>query len=227
MRRIDDGIWVVERPFKLFGAEFGNRMTVIRLADGKLLLHSPVSLDPQLRAEVEALGPVEYLLTPNTFHGLHVGQWSATYPHAHVFDARDERTLSHFAPMLEMRQVKGISKLNEVACYHSDSRTLILTDLCFNIGADVPAWTKLFFSLNGAYNNFGPSRMMRSMIDDRESLLESVTEILSWPFERVIVSHGEVIEHNGQKAMREAFAFLGQDQKQGSRAAGSFPLRCG
>lgn len=227
MRSLDDGIWVVERPFKLFGAEFGNRMTVIRLADDKLLLHSPVSLDPQLRQEVEALGQVEYLLTPNSFRGLHIGQWSATYPHALVFDACDDRTLSHFSPVLEMKQIKGISKLNEVACYHDASRTLILTDLCFNISADVPAWSKLFFSLNGAYNNFGPSRMMRSMIDDSERLRDTVEQILSWPFERIIVSHGKVIEHNGQQAMRDAFSFLWQNQKQSRRASAVFPMRCG
>ncbi len=227
MRRIDDDIWVVERPFKLFGAEFGNRMTVIRMADGKLLLHSPVILDPQLRAEVEALGQVAYLLTPNAFHGLHVGQWSATFPHAQIFEARDDRTSSSFLPALELKSVKGMSKLNEVVCYHPASRTLILTDLCFNIGEGVSAWTQFFFSLNGAYNRFGPSRMMRGMIDDQQRLRESITDILSWPFERVIVSHGEVIEHNGQKALRDAFDFLEGSKPHGSHSATSFSLRCG
>ena len=227
MKSIDNGIWVVERPFRFFGAEFGNRMTVIRLANNKLLLHSPVSLDSQLKQEVDALGKVEYLLTPNAFHGLHIGQWSAAYPHALVFDARDDCTASHFFPVLDMKQIKGISKLKEVACYHDTSRTLILTDLCFNISTDVSTWTKLFFSLNGAYDNFGPSRMMRSMIDDSECLRDTVEQILLWPFERIIVSHGKVIEHNAQQAMRDAFAFLWQNQKQDPRPGRVFPVRCG
>jgi hypothetical protein len=33
-------------------------MTVIRLAGGDLLLHSPVRLDPGLRRALDAIGPV-------------------------------------------------------------------------------------------------------------------------------------------------------------------------
>ena len=51
LRRLATDLWVAERPQRFFGLEVGTRMTVIRLADGSLLLHSPVVLDPALRGE--------------------------------------------------------------------------------------------------------------------------------------------------------------------------------
>ena len=38
------GIWTVSAPFKLVGAEFGTRMTVIRVRDGGLMLIAPVAI---------------------------------------------------------------------------------------------------------------------------------------------------------------------------------------
>ncbi len=39
---LDDGLWTGERPFRLGGLlELGNRMTILRLRDGSLLVHSP------------------------------------------------------------------------------------------------------------------------------------------------------------------------------------------
>jgi Domain of unknown function (DUF4336) len=49
MRELARNLWVVERPQRFYGLEVGTRMTVIRLAGGSLLLHSPVSLDRELR----------------------------------------------------------------------------------------------------------------------------------------------------------------------------------
>ena len=42
LREIAPGLWVAERPHRFAGVELGARMTVIRLADGGLFVHSPV-----------------------------------------------------------------------------------------------------------------------------------------------------------------------------------------
>ena len=49
LRKLAENLWVEERSQRFYGLEVGARMTVMRLEDGSLLLHSPVSLDPQLR----------------------------------------------------------------------------------------------------------------------------------------------------------------------------------
>ena len=63
-----DDIWVVDEPASILGMKLTKTMTVMRLSDGGLLLHSPVALSPELGARVDALGTVSHLFAPNLFH---------------------------------------------------------------------------------------------------------------------------------------------------------------
>jgi len=56
LSELAEDIWVAERPQRFYGLEVGTRMTVMRLGNGSRLLHSPVSLDPDLRRELDAMG---------------------------------------------------------------------------------------------------------------------------------------------------------------------------
>ncbi len=66
--------------------------------------------------------------------------------------------------------------------------------------------TRTFMRLNQAWDRFGASRMMRSMIRDKAALRASLDRVLEWDFDRVIVTHGEVLESGGRDALRDAFA---------------------
>src|SRR5262245_20539591 len=81
-RSLAPTLWVVERPFKLpiVRAELGTRMTIIRLNDGNLFLHSPVKLDSELKQALSALGPVGAVVAPNRAHHLFVRDYIESYP---------------------------------------------------------------------------------------------------------------------------------------------------
>lgn len=241
MKNIGVGIWIVERPFRLFGAAFGNRMTIVRLPNDELLVHSPITLDDAVKELVEKLGRVTYIVTPNAFHGLYVADWMAKFPGARHISAKTDKksyppssemlsdsVIKEWAPVLEAVQVGGIPKVNEFAFFHKPSRTLILTDLAFNIGKDVSLWTKIIFSLNGAYGKFGPSRLMRSMIDDQATLKASLLKIFEWDFEQIVVSHGIIVEKNGKEIMHGAFQqYLTNPSSRQRTASLRPPIRCG
>ena len=79
----DTDLWSTEHEF---GWQAGLiripvRMTVIRLGDGQLILHSPVHLSPELRAELDALGPVGFIVIPEA-HGRFAEEISRTFPSA-------------------------------------------------------------------------------------------------------------------------------------------------
>jgi hypothetical protein len=57
-------------------------MTVMRLKDESLLLHSPVTLDAEPRREIDVVGTVRYAVAPNRFHHLHVGDVARACPGA-------------------------------------------------------------------------------------------------------------------------------------------------
>lgn len=56
------------RTGEWYGSPFRRRMTVARLADGKLWVHNPFELE---KADIEALrklGEVAFVISPNTLH---------------------------------------------------------------------------------------------------------------------------------------------------------------
>jgi hypothetical protein len=62
VRAIREGVWVAERPFKWNGIDVGGRMTIIRLHDRGLWIHSPVYLDSMLQASLKKLGRVAHIV---------------------------------------------------------------------------------------------------------------------------------------------------------------------
>src|SRR3954454_24552340 len=80
-----DQLWVAEMPASRMGFEYGARMTVIRLQDGGLFVHSPIALDPPLRQAIDRLGPVRVIVSPSRFHYMHVPEFARAYPEARLY----------------------------------------------------------------------------------------------------------------------------------------------
>ena len=58
------------------------RMTVLRLASGDMLMHSPTRFDARLKAEIEAHGPIRHLVAPNIAHWSFLAEWQRHVPDA-------------------------------------------------------------------------------------------------------------------------------------------------
>ncbi len=223
------GLWTADGqadkgiPKFLQKYDFSTRMTVIRLSDGGLFLHSPIRLDGILRTQLDGLGEVRVIVAPNKTHHLFAGDACAAYPNAKLYGALGlpvKRKDLKFAGMLgdeprpewrgviEQRTIKGASMLNEVAFFHPAGRTLILTDLIFNVPEDRPWGIPFVFRLMGAGGRCGPHRFVRWMIRDQQAARESLAKVLRWDFDRVILAHGDVIESGGHKKVRDAFGFI-------------------
>ncbi|MFV8755339.1 DUF4336 domain-containing protein [Nannocystaceae bacterium ST9] len=223
LRSITENLWVAERPLPLIVGDIGARMTVIRLPSGGLWLHSPIRLDEPTRAALDALGPVEAVVAPSLAHHLFAGGYPKVYPDAGLYGAPGldrKRENLRFTAMLgdeapaawqgtiDQLVFGGAPLLNEVVFFHRPSATLILTDLAFNVPADGTKGARVFHWLVGSKGKFGPHRIIRTAIRDRAAAREQVGRMLAWDFDRVIVSHGEVLETGGHAALERAFAFL-------------------
>jgi hypothetical protein len=68
-------------------AEIGTRMTIVRLVEGGLLVHSPVKLDAQFRRSIDALGKIRAIVAPDKLHHLFIRDYIAAYPEARVYAA--------------------------------------------------------------------------------------------------------------------------------------------
>lgn len=223
LQQLADDLWVVERPQTFYGLSVGTRMTVIRLADRRLLLHSPVALDADLRQQLDAVGRVCYAVAPNRLHHLYAAEVARAYPGARLWvapglerkrpDLVFEAILGDEAPeewrgVVDQVFFRGRPYENEVVFCHRPSRTLLLCDLAFNIGPRAAPLTRLLMKLIRSYGHLGPSKLDPLLIRDRAAARASLERILAWDFDRVVVAHGEVQESGGHEILRRGYAWL-------------------
>ena len=204
-------------------------MTCIRLTGGGLLLHSPVKLDAALRRSLDALGQIKAIVAPNRLHHLFLAEYITSYAQARIYTAPslgkkrpDLRSTSELGDEpqnewrgeIEQHLFRGAPRLNEVVFFHPATRTLVLTDPAFNVSKNAAKRSPLFCCLWDV-GHFGPHRFVRLRgIRDRPAAGASVERILRWDFDRIIVSHGDVLESGGYEQFASAFAFLSNQRSE-------------
>jgi hypothetical protein len=220
LQQLAPDLWVASRSLPMWIGDIGCRMTVIRAGGGELLLHSPVPLDAATRDALDRLGRVRWIVGPSKVHHFSLADYASAYPDARLCaapglpekrrDLRFHEVLDDAAPPpwgagLPIRMLRGAPAMNELVFFHPGSRTLVLTDLAFNVPAD-GGGARVFHRLVGATGRFGPHRIVRLGIRDRAAACASLQAMREWDFDRVIVSHGEVLERGGKDAFERAFA---------------------
>ena len=193
-------------------------MTVIRLADNALWVHSPLELNASTRAELDALGQIEHIVAPNLFHHKWFGEMANLYPAAHKYAPSElARKLDSavaftalsadqqaFSPQLETHHVDGIPAVDEYVFYHTASRTLILTDLAFNMNTCQGVLTPLILKLAGTRRGLQCSRLTKSQVSDKQALERSLQTILALDFSRILLAHGDPVEGDAKQRLSAA-----------------------
>jgi glyoxylase-like metal-dependent hydrolase (beta-lactamase superfamily II) len=226
MQEIDDsdsGLWTFHQQLSVMGVEIGTRMTVVRLSDGSLLVHSPIRLTPALEQKLASLGRVEHVLAPNLDHYLYVEAFKQRYPQARMYaapgvapklpDVRFDAELrfgetAALGDGIEQAWFRSNHELQELVLVHRATHTLITADLAFNINAADGLVSKLMLKLNDSYLTFGPSRVCRAHITEHVMARSDVDAILALKPERAIVAHGEILNAGASAALARGYAWL-------------------
>lgn len=197
-------------------------MTVVRLQDGSLLIHSPVALTPSLKAKVDAIGPVRHIVAPSLYHHLYAGEWQDAYPgallHAAVGLAKRRKDLAidqelrgethaDWASDLETVFLDG-TLMNETVFFHRPSRSMIVADLIENFETSDHWLTRMGLKIGGVHGKPGLNRMLRPIFRHKKRSRRSIDEMLAWDFDRIVLAHGDIIETGGRDAFREAYTWL-------------------
>jgi hypothetical protein len=225
-------VWIVDGPEVAFGylgvkLPFPTRMTVVRLPDGGLWLHSPVALDTGLVSRLLALGPVRFLIAPNTLHYSWMGEWRARFPDAQahgvpglekhaarmggVVQKLTGEAPAAWAGTIDQLVLSGPA-LTEAAFFHRPSRTLILTDLIENFEpkrVKNPIYRQLVKAAGAADpDGKAPLDMQLSFASRQTAVLSAARRMIEWRPERVIMAHGRWYESNGTAELRRAFRWV-------------------
>ncbi len=225
IKEFAQNLWVAEdERFSVGGLQIGSRMTLVHLNNGDLFVHSPIALSKEVKDSIDSIGKPKFIIAPNTVHHIFLKKFYDQYSEAELYivpglrkkrhDLSFVKDLSEVAyypwnDEIKQHHVIGIPKLDEVVFFHAESKTLILTDLAFYITPDKPFFTRLFFRLNSAYDKFGPSRIFKNfLLKDKSEFKKSVDYILTWDFERIIISHRKVIDKKGKDIFERVFGSI-------------------
>jgi hypothetical protein len=226
-------IGIVDGPFEYLTVggirlplPFTTRMTVIRLSNGDLFLHSPVKFDWRLAECLQGLGTVRHLVSPNQFHYAHIGEWARAFPEtiswasprvrqrawARHLDIDFTRDLDVSAPVEWRREIDQLlfpgGYFKEFVFFHKASRTLILTDTIINLELDkVSEPWRTAAKLSGMHHPYGQIffGMRLPLLFQRRKAKAAIGKIESWQPKRILLSHGRCFDSDADEVIQRMF----------------------
>jgi len=223
LTELEDGILTVVGAIDMPLVEFERRMTVVSLADSRLVIFNAIALDEDEMRALEDYGTPTFLVVPNDHHRLDARIWKQRYPALRVVTPEGSKkrveeivpvdsTAPDFAdPDVEFETVPG-TELREAALIVRTSKgtTLILNDIVGNLRNEhgVGGWMLRMMGFAGDEPRI-PNPPKLTLINDREALRNQFrlwSEIPS--LHRILVSHGEPIENDPAAALRSLAASL-------------------
>jgi hypothetical protein len=210
-------------PF--FGFPYPTRMAVARLSDGSVWVWSPVALTERLANEVQAIGPIRHIVSPNKIHHLFLNEWADRWPDARLYAppglARKKTDLRFNAELgdepdpawaADIDQVifRGSLAMEEVAFFHRESATAIISDLIQrHPESTISGWQGMLMRLDGLVGEHGSTpREWRASFLRRGPARAAKKKVLGWNAERLLIAHGECAQSNASEIITAALSWI-------------------
>ena len=218
-----ENLWWVQGS--LPGMSLKRVMVVVRLRDGRLVIHNGIALDPAAMQQLERWGTPAFLIVPNGLHRLDAPAYKARYPELRVFCPRGSRarvekvmavdgTYQEFPAedSVRLEMLHGVGDVEGAMLVRSpDGQTLVLNDAMFNMDRKRDLLGFLFTTLFQSAPGPRVSRLAKlTFIKDQRALRADFERYAELPdLTRVIVAHEKVASGSeAREALRAAMAYL-------------------
>lgn len=223
LKQFGENIWIVDggEIISFYGLPFTTRMTIIKLPNGDLWIHSPINLPAELKQEIDNLGTVKHIIAPNKIHYWYIDEFKSAYPSATVYASPGVRKRAakykpkiHFDKdligtnpatwknQIEQVFIEGSRFMDEVVFFHKISKTLVVTDFIENFEASkINPFFRVIAWIGGALHPNGGTTIDQQLafLGNRKKLQSSVQKILEFEIEKIILAHGKCITKNGKE----------------------------
>lgn len=208
LTHIDDDILTVQGDMKMPLGHFPRRMTVVRLANHRLVVFSAIALDDSEMRWLETWGRPAFLVVPSALHRLDAKVWKERYPEMFVVapeGARaqaeevvtvDATSVDFGDPTVRFLPLPGTGAWDSaLEVRRNGGTTLIINDLIWNLEArsGVIGLMREVAGMQREHPHIPPF-IMKMSGNDRTSLADQLEQ---WAndetLRRVLVSHGEEI----------------------------------
>lgn len=216
LQHIDANLWLMDYPLRTLGVNLHRVVTIIRLASGKLVIHSTAPFLPTEVESIRELGQPEWLVDALLRHATFAAEGHKAFPGiSYLAPEGFSRDLpfptgsllsppAEWEGEIQVAAIDGVPAFGEIVMCHQPSRTLIVGDLIVNFAGVQGWWEKLLSkaaSVGGKYEP-GMTKPFKSAIRDSGAFAASVQRVLEWDFDRIIVGHGRPIPTGGKQKLR-------------------------
>jgi hypothetical protein len=230
LEQVHDALWIAEGEMvSFFGVPYPTRSVIARLTTGGLWVWSPVKLTADLRNQVDSLGSVRHIVSPNKLHHLSLQEWNAAYPEAKLWgpqttirkrsdlqfqDALVDSPPTEWLPDINQAWFCGSIAMDEIVFLHCPSATVIIADLIQTFSdrflRNHWGWWRFLARLDGLTQDkaCAPLEWRLSFIN-RAPARRARDKVLSWNPQRVILAHGDLPHANGTFFLAKSFRWLG------------------
>lgn len=223
IEELEDNLWRVVGT--LGNMPLKRVMTLVKRADGSVVVHNAVPLDDASMKRLDDWGKVTALIVPNGYHRLDAPTFAERYPDARVYCpagarkkveevVRVDGTYDDFPAddAISFATLDGTAAREGVMIVKSaGGTTLVFNDVIFNM-KNLSGFTGFVFR-RVTQSTGGPrvSRIVRWFVAKDKGALRAHLERLADTLElsRVIVSHGAMVDDGAAAMIRTAAATLG------------------
>jgi hypothetical protein len=223
IEKLSENVWRVSGALPRMSLR--RTMTVVRLGDGRLVIHSAITLDEPSLRELEGWGKPAFLIVPSGYHRLDAAAYKARYPSLRVLAPKNaharvaevvavDGSYEDFPAddAVKLVPIAGISDVEGAMIVRSaDGVTIVLNDVVFNMDKKRDPMGWFITTLLGSAPGPRVSRLFRMMaVKDKQALRADLERLATTPeLVRLIVAHEKVATGpDAAAALQRAATFL-------------------
>jgi hypothetical protein len=223
LTQINEDIWTAQGEVKTPAGAITRRMTIVRTPAQELIIFSAIALDDAAMGQVEGLGRPAFLVVPSDLHRLDAGAYKGRYPALRVIAPMGAREKVEKVVAIDCMHVDfgdpNISFVTIAGTHdheaallvrRSDGLTLIVNDIIGNIHGEHGFGGLMLRLMKFAGDEpHIPSPVKAKIVSNKKALRD---QLLTWEavpdLKRIVVSHGDIIEDDPQRVLRDLAATL-------------------
>jgi hypothetical protein len=223
VQELTENLWRVEGALPHFSMR--RVMTVVRLQDGRLVIHSAIAMDESAMKRLEAWGEPAILLVPHSRHRMDAPRYKRRYPALRVFappavmnkarevvDVDGTFAEAPLDPSASLELLDGTGEAEAALIVRSnDGVTVVLTEVVFDLELPKSMLLRTAIKLTG----FGPGAVVTpvvklEMVKNKRALAAHLERLAGTPeLQRLIVGHSRMSAGaDAPQALRKAAGCL-------------------